>query len=163
MRAKTEFECAQNDLMKFCEGTTDFICEVNTDLYPLTAVFVPNPQRSIFDAAIDENGEVGELVISVGLDTSVRSTLKFEMDAALLKKLIKSVEKIAFLYYHAFREAAGDLRARADNDADDCKNFRRMIDEINAKNTEPPVDEKEREFQERLREVLGDEEGAANE
>lgn len=158
MRAKIEFECAQNDLMKFCEGTTDYICEVNTDLYPLTAVFVPNPQRSIFDAAIDENGEVGELVISVGLDTSVKSTLKFEMDAALLKKLIKSVEKIAFLYYHAFREDAGDLRARADNDADDCKNFRRMIDEINAKNTEPPVDEKEREFQERLREVLGDEE-----
>ena len=110
MRAKTEFECAQNDLMKFCEGTTDYICEVSTDTYPLTAVFVPNPQRSIFDAAIDENGEVGELVISVGLDTNVKSTLKFEMDAALLKKLIKSVEKIAFLYYHAFREDAGDLR-----------------------------------------------------
>ena len=96
--------------MKFCATTTDYICEVNTDLYPLTAVFVPNPQRSIFDAAIDENGEVGELVISVGLDTNVKSTLKFEMDAALLKKLIKSVEKIAFLYYHAYREGAGDLR-----------------------------------------------------
>lgn len=110
MKAKIEFECAQNDLMKFCEGTTDYICEINTDTYPLTAVFVPNPQRSIFDSAIDENGEVGELVISVGLDTNVKSTLKFEMDAALLKKLIKSVEKIAFLYYHAFREDAGDLR-----------------------------------------------------
>lgn len=97
MKAKTKFECAQNDLMKFCEGTANYICEVNTDLYPLTAVFVPNPQRSIFDAAVDENGEVGELVISVGLDTNVKSTLKFEMDAALLKKLIKSVEKIAFL------------------------------------------------------------------
>ena len=110
MKAKIEFEYAQNDLMKFCEGTTDYICEINTDTYPLTAVFVPNPQRSIFDSAIDENGEVGELVISVGLDTNVKSTLKFEMDAALLKKLIKSVEKIAFLYYHAFREDAGDLR-----------------------------------------------------
>ena len=110
MKAKIEFECAQNDIMKFCATTTDYICEVNTDLYPLTAVFVPNPQRSIFDAAIDENGEVGELVISVGLDTNVKSTLKFEMDAALLKKLIKSVEKIAFLYYHAYREGAGDLR-----------------------------------------------------
>lgn len=159
MRAKTEFECAQNDLMKFCEGTTDYICEVNTDIYPLTAVFVPNPQRSIFDDAIDENGEVGELVISVGLYTNVKSTLKFEMDAALLKKLIKNVEKIAFLYYHAYREGAGDLRARAENDADDRENFRRMVDEINAKNIELPMDEKEREFQERLREVLGDEEG----
>ena len=108
MKAKIEFECAQNDLMKFCATTTDYICEVNTNLYPLTAVFVPNPQRSIFD--VDENGEIGELVISVGLDTSVKSTLKFEMDAALLKKLIKSVEKLAFLYYHAFREEAGDLR-----------------------------------------------------
>ena len=132
MRAKTEFECAQNDLMKFCEGTTDYICEVNTDLYPLTAVFVPNPQRSIFDAAIDENGEVGELVISVGLDTNVKSTLKFEMDAALLKKLIKSVEKIAFLYYHSYREADGDLRARACED--------------------------NRDLEDRLREVIGDEE-----
>lgn len=84
MKAKIEFECAQNDLMKFCAGTTDYICEVNTDTYPLTAVFVPNPQRSIFD--VDENGEIGELVISVGLDTSVKTTLKFEMDAALLKK-----------------------------------------------------------------------------
>ena len=149
MRAKTEFECAQNDLMKFCEGTTDFICEVNTDLYPLTAVFVPNPQRSIFDAAVDENGEVGELVISVGLDTSVRSTLKFEMDAALLKKLIKSVEKIAFLYYHAYREKDGDIRCKAEGV--DREDFRRM------------VDEKEREFTERLRNALGDAEVAANE
>lgn len=130
MRAKTEFECAQNDLMKFCEGTTDYICEVNTDLYPLTAVFVPNPQRSIFDSAIDENGEVGELVISVGLDTNVKSTLKFEMDAALLKKLIKSTEKIAFLYYHAFREEAGDIRAQTCAD--------------------------DRAFAARLREVMGD-------
>lgn len=137
MRAKTEFECAQNDLMKFCEGTTDYICEVNTDLYPLTAVFVPNPQRSIFDAAIDENGEVGELVISVGLDTNVKSTLKFEMDAALLKKLIKSVEKIAFLYYHSYREKDGDIRAYA------CECDSTLAD--------------------RLREVIGDEEDTANE
>lgn len=110
MNAKIEFELAQNDLIKFCEGTTDYICEVDTNRYPLTAVFVPNPQRTIFDSAIDENGEVGELVISAGLDTNVKSTLKFEMDATLLKKLIKSVEKIALLYYHAFREDAGDLR-----------------------------------------------------
>ena len=121
MKAKIEFECAQNDLMKFCAGTTDYICEVNTNLYPLTAVFVPNPQRSIFD--VDENGEIGELLISVGLDTSVKSTLKFEMDAALLKKLIKSVEKIAFLYYHAFREEAGDLRFKEMADDEELKDM----------------------------------------
>lgn len=121
MKAKIEFECARNDLMKFCEGTTDYICEVNTDTYPLTAVFVPNPQRSIFD--VDENGEIGELVISVGLDTSVKTTLKFEMDAALLKKLIKSVEKIAFLYYHAFREEAGDLRFEESTDDEELKDM----------------------------------------
>lgn len=121
MKAKIEFECARNDLMKFCEGTTDYICEVNTDTYPLTAVFVPNPQRSIFD--VDENGEIGELVISVGLDTNVKSTLKFEMDAALLKKLIKSVEKIAFLYYHAFREEAGDLRFQGTTDDEELNDM----------------------------------------
>lgn len=121
MKAKIEFECARNDLMKFCATTTDYICEVNTNLYPLTAVFVPNPQRSIFD--VDENGEVGELVISVGLDTSVKTTLKFEMDAALLKKLIKSVEKIAFLYYHAFREEAGDLRFSGTTDDEELNDM----------------------------------------
>ena len=121
MKAKIEFECAQNDLMKFCATTTDYICEVNTNLYPLTAVFVPNPQRSIFD--VDENGEIGELVISVGLDTNVKTTLKFEMDAALLKKLIKSVEKIAFLYYHAFREEAGDLRFQGTTDDEEINDM----------------------------------------
>lgn len=121
MKAKIEFECAQNDLMKFCATTTDYICEVNTDTYPLTAVFVPNPQRSIFD--VDENGEIGELVISVGLDTSVKTTLKFEMDAALLKKLIKSVEKLAFLYYHAFREEAGDLRFQGTTDDEELNDM----------------------------------------
>lgn len=121
MKAKIEFECAQNDLMKFCAGTTDYICEVNTATYPLTAVFVPNPQRSIFD--VDENGEIGELVISVGLDTSVKTTLKFEMDAALLKKLIKSVEKLAFLYYHAFREEAGDLRFQGTTDDEEINDM----------------------------------------
>lgn len=107
--------------MKFCATTTDYICEVNTNLYPLTAVFVPNPQRSIFD--VDENGEVGELVISVGLDTSVKTTLKFEMDASLLKKLIQSVEKIAFLYYHAFREEAGDLRFKEATDDEELNDM----------------------------------------
>ena len=121
MKAKIEFECAQNDLMKFCATTTDYICEVNTDTYPLTAVFVPNPQRSIFD--VDENGEIGELVISVGLDTNVKTTLKFEMDAALLKKLIKSVEKLAFLYYHAFREEAGDLRFQGTTDDEEINDM----------------------------------------
>jgi len=159
MIAKYEFEETRNALMKFCETVTDYVCEVHFDTYPLTVVFTPNPQGTIFDDNIDENGEIGELVIECGLDTLVKSTLKFQIDSALFKKFIKSAEKIAFLYYHAFREEAGDLRARADNDADDCENFRRMIDEINAKNTEPPVDEKEREFQERLREVLGDTEG----
>ena len=119
MNAKIEFEFAKNDLMKFCEETTDYICEVDTNLYPLTAVFVPNPQKSIFD--VDENGDIGELVISVGLDTIVKSTLKFEMDAALLKKFIKSVEKIAFLYYHAFREEAGDLRFKEMSDDEEIK------------------------------------------
>jgi hypothetical protein len=157
MIAKYEFEETRNALMKFCETATDYVCEVHFDTYPLTVVFTPNPQGTIFDDNIDENGEIGELVIECGLDTRVKSTLTFQMDSALLKKFIKSAEKIAFLYYHAFREEAGDLRTRTEDG--ERENFRRMIDDFERENAVPPVDEKEREFQERLREVLGDTEG----
>ena len=67
---------------------------------------------SMFDTQnenVDENGEINDLTVTVGLSTTVKSTLKFKMDSKLLKKLIKLAEKVGTLYYQAFRESAGDL------------------------------------------------------
>lgn len=108
MRAKNEYEAARDALMQYCEKATDYVCEVKESAYPLKVVFTPNDAQ---EAMFDENRSYGVLEITVGLDTKVRSTLEFQMDSDLLKKLIKNAEKIAFLYYHAFREQFGDLTA----------------------------------------------------
>ena len=108
-RAKTEFEAARDALVQYCELCTKYTCEVNVDAYPLKVTFTPDPAMSLFDVNTEEAGAVGKLTIVAGLDTLVISTLKFEMDSNLLKKFIKSAEKIALLHYHAFREAGGDL------------------------------------------------------
>lgn len=106
MKARTEFESTRNALMEYCEVACGYECEVKEETYPIRVVFKPMPNENLLD---EIPIELGELVIEVGLDTKVTSTLKFKMDASLLKKFIKSSEKIAFLYYHAFREEAGDL------------------------------------------------------
>ena len=106
MKARTEFESTRNTLMQYCEVACGYECEVKEETYPIRVVFKPMPKESLLD---EITLEPGELVIEVGLDTKVTSTLKFKMDSALLKKFIKSAEKIAFLYYHAFREEAGNL------------------------------------------------------
>lgn len=106
MKARTEFESTRNALMQYCEVAAGYECEVKEETYPIRVVFKPMPQDNLLD---EIPHEPGELVIEVGLDTKVTSTLKFKMDSALLKKFIKSAEKLAFLYYHAFREEAGDL------------------------------------------------------
>lgn len=108
MRAKNEYEAARDALMGYCEKATDYVCEVKESAYPLKVVFTPNDAQA---AMFDENRSYGVLEITVGLDTKVRSTLDFQMDSDLLKKLIKNAEKIAFLYYHAFREQFDDLTA----------------------------------------------------
>lgn len=109
MKAKVEFEAARGALMGYCEKATDYVCEVKTDTYPIKVVFtLNNAQAAMFDRY--ENH--GALEVEVGLETKVRSTLDFEMDSDLLKKLIKNAGKIAFLYYHAFREQFYDLTER---------------------------------------------------
>lgn len=107
MKTRMAFEVARNALIEYCEASTEYSCEVKEESYPIKVVFESMEQRSIFDE--NGNDDTGTLTIEVGLETKVRSTLKFQMDSSLLKKFIKSAEKIAFIYYHAFREEAGDL------------------------------------------------------
>lgn len=107
MKAKVEFEAARDALMGYCEKATDYVCEVKTNTYPIKVVFTPNTAQA---AMFNRYENQGALEVEVGLETKVRSTLDFEMDSDLLKKLIKNAGKIAFLYYHYFREQFGDLR-----------------------------------------------------
>lgn len=60
---------------------------------------------SIFpEENIDRNGELKDLTITVGLDTTITNTLAFDLPADLFKKLIKHAERVGLLYYQAFRE-----------------------------------------------------------
>ena len=106
--AKTEYEAAVKDLEKFCEDQTDLCAYILDDEYPIRVQFVPSAQMPLLsDGNVDENGEVNDLTVTVGLSSAVRSTLKFNMDSKLLKKLIKLAEKVGTLYYQAFREQEG--------------------------------------------------------
>lgn len=103
--AQTMYEAAVEALQKFCEKETELQPIIRDEQYPFQVQFIPKPQLSIFGSEnIDENGEVNDLSVTVGLSTDVKSTLKFKMDSKLLKKLIKLAETVGSLYYHAFRE-----------------------------------------------------------
>lgn len=126
------YEEAVASLNKYCEKETDLAAIIFDEEYPFRVQFVPDYQLSVEgNENVDENGEVNDLTVTVGLVTTVKSTLKFKMPSDQLKKLIKLSEKVGNFYYHAFREEAGDLRP-------------------------DPADE---EIQEMLREVVGDEDG----
>lgn len=95
-------------LKKFCEEQTELEPYILTDEYPIRVQFIPCSQMSLFDDEnIDENGEVNELMVTVGLISTIRSTLRFKMDSKLLKKLIKLAENVGRLYYQAYREQQG--------------------------------------------------------
>lgn len=105
MAAQIEYKAAEKNLRKFCEKEADLELNILDGQYPIVLQFIPNTQLYITgNDNVDENGEVNDLTITVGLTTSVKSTLKFKMDAKLLKKLIKLSETVGQLYYHAFRE-----------------------------------------------------------
>ena len=107
--AQTMYEAAVDSLQKFCEKETELLPRILDDGYPIHVQFIPKPQLSVFgNENIDENGEVNDLTVTVGLSTDVKSTLKFKMDSKLLKKLIKLAETVGSLYYHAFREEQGE-------------------------------------------------------
>lgn len=107
--AQTTYEVAVEHLQKFCEKETELQPIIRDEQYPVQVQFIPKPQLTVFgNENIDENGEVNDLTVTVGLSTDVKSTLKFKMDSKLLKKLIKLAETVGSLYYHAFREEQGD-------------------------------------------------------
>jgi hypothetical protein len=106
--AKTEYEAAVKAMNKFCDDQTDLEAYILDDSYPIRVQFIPNSQIRLFsEDNVDENGEVNDLTVTVGLSSAVRSTLKFKMDSKLLKKLIKLAETVGHLYYQAFREQEG--------------------------------------------------------
>lgn len=106
--AKTEYEAAIQALEKFCEEQTELTAVIMDDAYPIRVQFLPEYQLSMFgNENVDENGEVNDLTVTVGLTSAVRSTLKFKMDSKILKKLIKLAENVGHLYYQAFREQEG--------------------------------------------------------
>ncbi len=123
MQAVSEFKAAIADLENFCEKETNFKVHILTDCYPMQVHFTPaETQQSLFDADtaeltdnVDENGEITSIIITLGISPQVRSNLKFKMEAALLKKLIKKASKIGELYLHAFREFTQQAFAGAVN------------------------------------------------
>lgn len=106
--AKTEYDAAVKALNKFCKDQTDLEAYILDATYPIRVQFLPTSQISLFsEDNVDENGEVNDLTVTVGLSTCVKSTLKFKMDSKLLKKLIKLAENVGNLYYQAYREQQG--------------------------------------------------------
>ena len=109
--ALSQYEAAVEKLRKFCEESGDLTPVIVDNEYPFRVQFFPGSQISMFENEnIDENGEVNHLTVVVGLSTSVESTLRYRMSSKILKKLIKLAEKTGELYYHAFREEAGNIQ-----------------------------------------------------
>lgn len=107
MSAQIDYNEAVAELEKFCSTETRFSVEISTENYPVKVTFYPGAQIGMFDADlynVDENGEVGNISVSLGQETRVSSTLKFSLPAKLLNKMVKLSEKVGVTYLHAFRE-----------------------------------------------------------
>ena len=108
-RAQIAYSTAIENLRKFCEDNTNLDFCVLSDRYPIRFVFEPSAQMNMFTPTdVDENGKVRSITVTVGLTTSIKSTMNFHVPAALLKKIIKLSEKAGSLYYQAYREEADE-------------------------------------------------------
>lgn len=107
--AQAAYVKAMEDLYKLCGDGLGMDVNVDESEFPLRVGFVPRAQVGMFDEPADENGEVRELCVTVGMSVTVKNTMKFKMDAKALKKLIKEAEKLGYLYYLAYREKAGHV------------------------------------------------------
>lgn len=107
LKVQKYYEAAVADLENYCERECELVPDVRCDSYPFRVSFLPSPQMSLFDDGnVDENGEICEMIVTVGLAVTVKSTLEFKMESGKLRKLIRLAEKLGHLYYQAFREAA---------------------------------------------------------
>lgn len=108
--ARNSYKSAVEALRKYCDEKTELSPVIVDIEYPFRVQFFPDTQMSMFgDENIDENGEINHLEVTVGLTTTIKSTLKFKVDAKLFKKLVKLAETTGNLYYQAFREEQGNL------------------------------------------------------
>lgn len=121
--AQNYYEEAVAGLIKYCDKETSLTPAILCDQYQFRVQFLPERQQTLFGSEnVDiETGEINDLTVTVGLTTTVKSTLKFKMDSKQLKKLIKLSEALGHLYYQAFREEAGDISAKVDDT--DLKNM----------------------------------------
>lgn len=99
MIAKDAYEAAASALTKYCAQETDLEPNVIDGGYPFTVVYTMKP--SLYESDTDD---AGTLTVEVGLETTVKNTLRFDMYAADLKKLIKLTEQTGRFFYHAFAE-----------------------------------------------------------
>ena len=90
---------------------------IRDERYPFRVQFIPKNDMFSAEENIDENGEVNDMTVTVGLETTVQSTLKFKMDSAQLKKLLKMSETVGTMYYQAFREEADNIAVEMDMEA----------------------------------------------
>lgn len=112
-KARNAYASAVEKLTTFCETRAKLDPYILDDEYPFKIKFYPvvEQQPSLFedeDESFVDRDPNGFLLITVGLDTSVKSMLKFKMSSDVLKKLIKLTEKVGAVYYHAYREGADE-------------------------------------------------------
>ena len=105
--AQNKYADAVNELKDFCEDNTELDVTILDKEYPFRVQFRPSAQINFFgNENVNDDGDINDLTVTVGINTAVKSTLRFKMGANLLKKLIKMAEKVGELYYHAYRERA---------------------------------------------------------
>lgn len=105
-----EYKTAVAEFEKYCADEVGLNVVINTDCYPMQVRLTPaNAQQSMFEEAEQADGQAGGcIIITNGIQPKIKANLKYQMDAALLKKLITKVENLGELYLHAFRASVSD-------------------------------------------------------
>ena len=105
-----EYNAAVAEFNSYCATEANLNVSIHTDCYPMQVHLTPSEtQQTMFDN--DEEADVpsGSIIINIGIKPKFKSSLKFQMDAALLKKLIKKATNLGALYLHAFRESSAEI------------------------------------------------------
>lgn len=104
-----EYKTAVAEFEKYCADEVGLNVEINTDYYPMQVRLMPaEEQQSMFDESEQEDRTSDCIVIMNGIQPKIKANLKYQMDAAILKKLITKVANLGELYLHAFRASVSD-------------------------------------------------------